>query len=48
MRLRGPPHLLRVAHHTQRSGPGQAHGRRQYESYGKVVQQRQARFVSDS
>ena len=37
-----------VAHKTQRSGPGQAHDRRQYESYGKVAQQRQEGFVRRS
>jgi len=36
---------LRAAHKTQRSGPGEAHDRRQYKKYGKVVQQRQVGFV---
>ena len=37
---------LSAAHKTQRSGPGQAHDRRQYKQYGKVVQRRQEGFVS--
>ena len=38
--------LLSVAHKTQRSAPGQAHDRRQYNKYGKVGQQCQEGFVS--
>ena len=28
--------MLSVAHHTQRSAPGEASDRRQYKQYGKV------------
>ncbi|PXX80662.1 hypothetical protein DFR34_1031 [Rivihabitans pingtungensis] len=38
--------MLSVAHHTQRSAPGEACGRRQYKQYGKAAQRRQAGLVS--
>ena len=40
--------LFGVVNKTQRSNPGQARNRRQYEKYGKVGQQRQEGFVSDA
>jgi len=43
-----PGRRLSAANKTQRSAPDQAHDRRQYNKYGKVVQQRQEGFVSDA
>jgi len=37
---------MAVADKTQRSDPGQARGRRQYNKYGQAVQQRPEGFVS--